>query len=81
MRIIRWALIASIFVTFLIGCSKGIEKKEMQPKPPSPEVSRTDYNYGILVTVKHDGHLFIVEGRWEKGAIIHHPDCPCKISQ
>ena len=53
-------------------------KKKKEPKPPSPEVSRTNYSRGAIVTVKHDGHLFIVEGRYEKGAIIHHPDCPCK---
>lgn len=35
------------------------------------------YSYGSLVTVEHDGHLFIVEGRYQKGAILHHPDCPC----
>jgi hypothetical protein len=35
-----------------------------------------DYS-DILATVIHDGHWFVVEAHPSKGAILHHPSCPC----
>jgi ascorbate-specific PTS system EIIC-type component UlaA len=44
----------------------------------STEYVAKDGNYsGILATVVHDGHWFVVETRYSKGAILHHPSCPC----
>lgn len=39
--------------------------------------SETRYGSGFLITIEHDGHWFILEGHFTKGAMIHHPDCPC----
>lgn len=66
-------------VVFIVGCS-GVEVAEKEfeiPQKPSSQISKTEYFCGWLLTIEHDDHLFVVEGRYQKGAIIHHPDCPC----
>jgi hypothetical protein len=73
------ALILIIVCLLTTGCSKP--KEENVEPIPSTTISKTEYDYGWLATVEHDGHLFIVEGGWQKGAIIHHPDCPCLKKQ
>lgn len=35
---------------------------------------RTD---DALLTVVHDNHWFVVQSRYTKGGILHHPSCPC----
>jgi hypothetical protein len=31
---------------------------------------------GELITVEHDGHLFVVLSGFRAGGLVHHPDCP-----
>ena len=72
-----------LFILFaaslLCGCDP-IQPSDEKPSEPK-SLSATGYHTGWLVTVKHDDHLFIVEGKWQKGAILHHPDCPCQKPQ
>lgn len=39
----------------------------------------------LMMTVEHDGHKFIVgtygSARTYQGAMLHHPDCPCKAAK
>lgn len=30
-----------------------------------------------LITVRHDGHLWVITGSNSVGSPVHHPDCPC----
>lgn len=53
------------------------QMEKVQKQHDEKVKSTTLYDYGMLHTVEHDKHLFIVEGRHGKGAILHHPDCPC----
>lgn len=38
----------------------------------------TEFDNGQLVTIKHDGHLFILWVGNQKGGILHHPSCTCR---
>lgn len=63
----------------LVAC----EREQYKPELKESTQSHTSYSVasqgwaGALITVRHDKHLFIVEARTGKGAVIHHPDCPC----
>lgn len=68
----------------LAGCSKPVDNSAERRYPVTGGAVRsaTDYGTGasqsgMLVTISHDAHLFIVEGRYGKGAMMHHPDCTC----
>lgn len=77
-------IFAVIFVVFVVGIlsytliKQISEVQKEQENSSKNAISSTLYEDGKLVTVKHDNHLFIVEARCQKGAILHHPDCPCK---
>ncbi len=64
-----------IGVLICFGCNSNTSEEQ---KPQEQKMlSCTEYKTGYLVTVLHDGHWFVVEGRFQKVAIIHHPSCPC----
>ena len=69
-----------ISVIAVCGCGDLSSKQEI-PLAKDRIKSQTDYDSmgttGTLLTVVHDNHWFIVEGRFSKGAMLHHPDCPC----
>lgn len=73
-------ILACCLVLSLTSCFptsyKEQEKKQQEQHDKSVK-NTTLYDYGALHTIEHDKHLFIVEGRYGKGAILHHPDCPC----
>lgn len=68
-----------MIIPLLSGCdpTKAFVELKQEAKEPTT-LSITNYDYGWLSTVTHDNHLFVVEGRNQKGAILHHPDCPCQ---
>lgn len=66
-------IIASLILT---GCWET-PKQEMERGRNSGIKSETRYGDGMLYTIEHDGHMFVVEGRYGKGAMLHHPDCQC----
>tara|TARA_R110000868_G_scaffold341746_1_gene602564 strand:- start:1273 stop:1515 length:243 start_codon:yes stop_codon:yes gene_type:complete len=73
-------IILSLLGGILIGCSPELKPEQNQVKSVPKSLTAYDVNMstgGTLLTVEHDKHLFIVEARYNKGAILHHPDCPC----
>lgn len=70
------SLLTVASIVSLLSCSETPwQATERERK--SEVKSETRYGDGWIYTVEHDKHLFILEGRYSKGAMIHHPDCPC----
>lgn len=80
LEVIGWILGAVAVVAFGVTamCKIPMPKSETPPPEKRNWTTVTPYDGGCLKTVKHDGHLFIVENWSQKGAILHHPDCPCQ---
>jgi hypothetical protein len=78
--------LVSLAVALLSGCS--IESSPSSPPPPeSPKqlnISETK-SYGSeeerwsehLITVEHDGHLFVIHNKGYGSSMLHHPGCEC----
>ncbi len=61
--------------------SKTMHDGKIDPKVQIESTSSTSYHHGTLLTIEHDGHMFVIEGGVHKGAIIHHPSCKCRFSE
>ena len=73
----QFAAIVGLLSTCLLAGCGDTPRQEAEQKRAQSVQSETQYGDGRLQTVEHDGHLVIVEGRYSKGAMMHHPDCPC----
>lgn len=72
--------LAAACSALLAGC--GETPRQTTERERSTGVkSETRYGDGWIYTVEHDGHWFVLEGRYSKGAMLHHPDCPCGKSR
>lgn len=78
-----WLFVLAFVIISVIGLTcVSFTNASADNLPRNGIRSSTSYScrgiaYGVLVTVLHDGHLFIVEGESQKGSILHHPDCTC----
>ena len=71
------------FLSLFNSKEENKEDQSIETNIKSNIISRTNIGGAwqeslVLVTIRHDGHLFIICERFDKGGIIHHPDCPCK---
>lgn len=57
------------------GCESPRAEAERLEKEHTQ--AKTDFGIDTLYTVAHDGHRFIVFSGYQRGGILHHPDC-CK---
>lgn len=53
----------------LTGC-------EPLPEEQKPTITVTDFQGGVIKTVKHDDHTFVVCVVDDGVSMIHHPACP-----
>jgi len=80
-HIVTIMLLAFLALIISIPLWRKYTQKKPNDEGVVPVKNETPYFGGYIMTVQHDGHLFIVEGRANKGAILHHPDCPCRSSE
>lgn len=79
----RNSVVLALAALLLVGCDPNSSLVEREPNRSGTNILvETSYDcsrtgFGSLITVSHDGHLFVVEGRYQKGGILHHPSCPC----
>lgn len=71
------AVVILVIVLFVVGMVLSVDEEPsiiLYPHEKS-ETQRTWANDGIIVTARHDGHMFVVFAG-NGGGICHHPDCP-----
>lgn len=74
-------LALTILLGSLCACSPSNQSAKIEKEELTNVVSVTEYPGGripsyCLATIKHDGHLWVVNGKTEND-FKHHPDCPC----
>lgn len=64
----------------LFGCSRDIGPGANLPPTPTAKATAIGFS-GIVCTIDHDGHKWVIAYMDASGkaiSMIHHPDCECK---
>ena len=59
------------------GCEGPMQTAERE-RAAGDVLSETRFGDGVLLTIEHDAHWFVLECHvTSRTALLHHPGCPC----
>lgn len=68
----------AILACLLCGCLSKAQEAQPNTRSVTAAPFPSSVNDRGIVTVEHDGHKLIIWVDFQKGGILHHPDCPCQ---